>query len=241
MILKNLTYILVGFITSAMIANVDVHAQQARPDSIPFKVIGYEDKNHDGINDRFADANGDGKNDVTLRAYAHTFKFEDKNNDGLNDLWIDKDGDGVNDLFVRILKHKGITPKIPWVDKDGDGIQDTNVDPQFDVDLSEFVLDADQDKKNDITGLEISHDNVMGYRYGVVDEENNKEIARFVDKDSDGMHDVFSKRLMHDLGIQSRNRRYDYFIDSDGDGISDGRGFQRKGKRDGGQHGRTKG
>ena len=198
---------------------------QSNADSIKFRAIGYVDANRDGMNDLFRDANGDGKNDVTNDPYPHSFKFEDKNKDGLNDLWLDKDGDGVNDLIVARLKQKGIRPKISWIDKDGDGILDADVQPRFEADLTQFVLDSNQDGKNDVTGLEFKRDNCLGYRYGCIDEEMNKQIKKFIDKNGDGMYDHFASRLMRDMGQQGGKRPHDYFIDRDGDGIADDRGF----------------
>jgi len=91
------------------------------------KYIGYNDKNKDGINDLFQDANGDGMNDVTGKPYKFPFEFIDKNNDGMNDLFQDADGNGMNDL------------KPYFEDKDGDGINDN-------------AIDVDRDGINDITG-----------------------------------------------------------------------------------------
>lgn len=194
-------------------------------------IIGYQDSDYDGFNDLFRDANGDGINDVTSQPYQHHFKFEDKNKDGLNDLWIDRDGDGVNDLMFVQLKRKGIRSETPWVDRDGDGIQDPGIEPRYKVALNEFVLDMNHDGKNDITGIEFKKDNTMGYRFGCIDEDRDKEIKKFLDKNGDGMHDRFANRLSQDLEMHGKGRQYDYFIDKDGDGISDGRGFERFGKQ----------
>ena len=192
---------------------------------------GYVDINKDGINDLFVDANGDGINDVTRHAYPHHFKFSDKDNNKINDLWVDKDGDGVNDLMVNILKSEGIKKESTWVDSDGDGIQDGNVKPEYKVTLSRFILDTNKDKKNDITGIKFESNKIMGYRYGFIDEENSKTIKKFRDKNGDGMHDKFSNRLNTDLkNINKGCRKYDYFIDKDGDGIADGRGFKGMGR-----------
>lgn len=215
------------------------YSQQKKGKAKP-KIIGYVDKNKDGINDNFADANGDGINDVTNLRYEHAFKYEDKNNDQLNDLWRDKDGDGINDLMIEILKSRGIRQETPWVDRDGDGIQDKGVKAVIKADLSEFALDADKDGYNDISGLHIEKDNAMGYRYGCIDEETSDQPYKFKDKNGDGMHDSFADRWEMDMKNGPR-RLYDYFIDTDGDGISDGRRFQRinKGKM-GRSHGRKK-
>jgi hypothetical protein len=204
-------------------------------------IIGYQDSDRDGFNDRFRDANGDGVNDVTNLPYLHQFKFEDKNRNGLNDLWIDRDGDGVNDLMFDLLRQRGVREETPWIDKDGDGIQDENVKPKYKVDLKEFVLDLDGDGKNDISGIEFFSDNTMGYRYGCIDEDRSKEIPKFRDADGDGMHDPFANRFMNDMQGYGKGRKFDYFIDKDGDGISDGRGYEKFGKQRKGQgHGRKK-
>lgn len=206
----------------------------------PSPIIGYQDADRDGFNDLFRDANGDGINDVTNLLYPHQFQFEDKNKDGLNDLWLDRDGDGVNDLMFDLLHKRGVRAETPWVDRDGDGIQDENIGPKFKADLKQFVLDMNGDGRNDITGIEFFSDNAMGYRYGCIDEDHSKQIPKFRDQDGDGMHDPFANRFQHDLQY-GKGRKFDYFIDSDGDGISDGRGFEKFGKQRKGQgHGRKK-
>lgn len=203
--------------------------------------IGYQDADHDGFNDLFRDANGDGVNDITSQPYFHHFKFEDQNKDGLNDLWIDRDGDGVNDLMFDLLRKRNVRVETPWIDSDGDGIQDENVKSKYKVDLTEFVLDMDQNGKNDVTGIEFLSDNTMGYRYGCIDEDRSKEIPGFRDNDSDGMHDPFANRFMNDMKGYGKGRKYDYFIDKDGDGIFDGRGFEKFGKQKKGHgHGKKK-
>lgn len=221
------SFVKIAFVLLLMIAvinNTPVFAQ-ANADSLRPKIPGFIDADKDGVNDVFVDANGDGKNDVDDKPYAHKFKFLDENEDGLNDLWQDRDGDGVNDLYPEQLKKKGIKARLPWIDKDGDGLIDPDVKPKFDVDLREFALDEDGDGKNDITGCEITEDNLMGYRYGNIDEENDKVITKFEDENGDGMHDQFEKRLDQDLKQAARGQGNDYFIDRDGDGIADDRGF----------------
>lgn len=215
---------------------------QSGEDSSRVAPIGYVDANQDGVNDLFRDTNGDGVNDVNQKRYRHQFRWQDQNGDGVNDLWRDQDGDGVNDLLHSVLLKRGIKPKTPWIDKNADGIIDADAVPIFDADLKEFVLDMDGDSVNDITGVNISKSSTMGYRYGCIDEEMNQEIAKFIDKNKDGMFDEFSNRLKNDMQKFGHTRKFDYFIDSDGDGISDGRGFKRVGKKQSGQgHGRGKG
>ncbi|RMF70163.1 MAG: hypothetical protein D6743_00730, partial [Calditrichaeota bacterium] len=55
--------------------------------AVAVRALGFIDKNGDGINDVFRDADGDGRNDVDGKAYPHAFGFKDKNKDKINDLW----------------------------------------------------------------------------------------------------------------------------------------------------------
>lgn len=214
--------------------HITMAVSQTNPTPAGPKIIGYQDLNRDGVNDLFRDANGDGINDVTREPYPHQFRWLDQNQDGSNDLWRDQDGDGVNDLLAELLQKKARNGRRPWIDRDGDGIIDEDITLQVDVDLNEVVLDADGDGKNDITGLELRSNNAMGYRYGCIDEEQNKAISRFEDRDGDGMNDGFANRWRHDVA-----NKFDYFIDRDGDGISDGRGFEKFGNPNKGRrHGR---
>ncbi len=224
----------VFFMVFFLAMNITMVIGQANPATTAHKIIGYQDLNRDGINDLFRDTNGDGINDVTGAPYPHQFRWVDQNQDGLNDLWLDQDGDGVNDLLAGLLQRKAQTSKRPWIDRDGDGIIDAEAQLQVDLDRNEVVLDVDGDGKNDITGLDIRSKNLMGYRYGYIDEEHNSAINRFEDRDGDGMHDKFGNRWRHD-GAD----KFDYFIDRDGDGISDGRGFEKFGNPNKGhRHGR---
>lgn len=127
--------------------------------------IGYSDEDRDGRNDRFLDADGDGKNDVSGSPYPHQFPFQDEDGDHLNDLFRDLDGDGVNDL-------SGV-----FADADGDGVCDN-------------VIDANGDGKNDITGRRYSKSSLEGFRFGRVEEERGKVHKRFRDRDGDGMNDL---------------------------------------------------
>jgi hypothetical protein len=182
------------------------------------KFIGFVDKNKDGINDKFHDADGDGINDVTKEKYKHRFKFVDENNDKVNDVFVDKDGDGVNDLETK------------FVDEDKDEINDN-------------VLDYSRDGINDITGLEYKKKDLMGYRYGIVEEEMKKTHKKFIDENGDGMHDPVARRR----GFTDEDSIHDWFVDEDGDGICDGRRFGRCERHDGrggmyrGRHGRRRG
>jgi len=228
--------LLCGFFLNPLSSQPGTDTTQIRP-------IGFIDQNQDGINDLFQDADGDGKNDVTRQPYLHSFRFEDRDKNGINDLWIDRDGDGVNDLFIDQLKQKGTRPKQNWLDKDGDGILDADARPEFNnIDLRQFILDANQDGKNDITGLECHPDHVWGYRFGCIDEELNQFIKKYVDKNGDGMHDAFLKRFQSEKEKPRHQRKYDYFLDRDGDGIADDRGFGRtKNPRGRKQQGRKRG
>ncbi|MBD3181982.1 hypothetical protein GF312_06810, partial [Candidatus Poribacteria bacterium] len=141
------------------------------------KFIGFVDENRDGINDKFQDLNGDGINDVTKEKYKHLFKFIDKNKDKINDLFTDKDGDGVNDLGTEPLEQ--------------DKKDELNIN----------VVDFNKDGINDITGLKYKRKDIkdvkdlMGYRYGIVEEERKKIYEKFIDEDGDGMHDPIARRL----------------------------------------------
>ena len=201
-------------------------AQEKNVPQPPAEVLsGFHDTDKNGINDFFADANGDGVNDVSNAVYAHHFDFQDQNNDGRNDLWQDIDGDGVNDLFVKLLKEQGHEPRQMWRDRNGDGILDANAPLKFTVELSQFVIDENQDGKNDITGHDIRKHNVWGYRYGKFDEEQQHQVKNYVDKNQDGMHDAYRERYQRQFG--KGKPLHDYFVDKDGDGIADGRGLGR--------------
>jgi len=142
-------------------------------------------------------------------------------------------------LMFQLLKRKGIHAQKPWIDKDGDGILDAGTQSEFAADLISFVVDANKDTINDITGLAFGKSNALGYRYGFIDEEKDKEIRNYEDKDNDGMFDNYARRFAHDM---KKSQLYDDFIDEDGDGIRDGRGFKRMDKRRGGQgYGKKKG
>ena len=170
------------------------------------KFIGFVDKNKDGINDKFHDANGDGIDDVTKKKYDHRFKFVDKNKDKINDVFVDRDGDGVNDLETKL------------VDKDKDGVNDN-------------VLDYDKDGFNDITGLKYENKDLMGYRYGIVEEEEKKTYEKFIDENGDGMHDPVAKERC--FADEDADGIHDRFVDEDGDGICDGRNIGRRRHRRG--------
>ncbi len=73
------------------------------------------------------------------------------------------------------------------------------------------MIDFDGDGINDVTG--IKYEDVKGKR-------------RFLDEDADGILD--ETRTGVKAKGQVLERRMDGFIDSDGDGINDGRGFKRE-------------
>jgi len=165
-------------------------------------VFGFVDRNKDGKNDLFQDADGDGINDITNEPYQHSFKFEDKNGDKINDLYVDADGDGVNDL------------RAGYIDLDGDGICDN-------------IIDMNRDFINDITGLRFSRKSLRGYKFGFVKEERLRLMQRFIDENADGIPDFRQAGKSPIL-----MRHCDIFIDRDGDGIDDRRQIrQRLGKR----------
>lgn len=179
----------------------------------PQRVIGFVDKNHDGINDRFADADGDGTNDVDGKPYPHSFRFADKDKDGINDLWIDRDGDGVNDLGTKL---KGAERRM----------------------AQSNVLDVDGDGRNDITGerYDGKKGRWMGERWGFWDELKHKLRGRFVDENGDGIDDRLQTRGRRGMMERHGSHRNDVFVDEDGDGICDGRNdvLRRMGRMHGG-------
>lgn len=200
----------------------------AQQPGVSAAIAGFTDRNQDGINDRFTDADGNGINDVTGTAYPHTFRFIDQDGDGVNDVWRDADGDGVNDLLGEIQKRQ-----MQWIDRDGDGIMDEEAGNLRGRALRVHVLDVDQDGKNDITGFVYTGRELGGYRYGFVDEENGISDSAFMDADGDGMNDRFADR---DKGHGQGRPHIDVFIDEDGDGIADDRGLGRlrgRGKKKG--------
>lgn len=173
---------------------------------------GFIDRNGDGRNDWFQDADGDGVNDMDGRPYPHEFEYRDEDRDGRNDLWADSDGDGVNDRLADIQRSG-----THWVDRDGDGILDA-VRPLRGRALKAHVLDADHDGRNDITLQPYSGSDLGGYRFGNIIEESGTEDPHYRDLDGDGMND-------NDRFGQEQGRQMDRFLDSDGDGIADDRGF----------------
>jgi len=203
--------IMMGLLLFAVLPGLEAQTSKGRP--------GWLDRNRDGINDRFVDADGDGRNDLNNVAYTMPFPYEDKNGDGVNDLWKDADGDGVNDYLGAVLKSRS-----RWTDLDGDGIMDRVQGSLRGRALMRHVLDMNGDMKNDITGLAYNGKDIQGYRYGNVDEETGRVDLKFTDDNGDGMNDRF-------LTPERRNAlapgRMDRFFDADGDGIADDRGFQR--------------
>jgi len=179
----------------------------------------FVDRNKDGVNDLFADANGDGVNDVTKEPYPHHFQFSDSDGDGINDVWKDADGDGVNDLLGKYLAGTS-----RWVDTDGDGLADQQRTSMRGKELMKHVLDENGDRKNDITGLGFTGRDLMGYRFGNVDEERGVQDGAFCDADGDGMNDRF---MNHKRSQMFKSMGRDVFIDSDGDGVADNRSLNR--------------
>ncbi len=164
------------------------------------KIIGFEDKDQDGINDCFVDANGDGRNDVDNKAYKHTFKFADKNDDKINDLWVDRDGDGVNDIsFEFTMQEKQM--------------------------IRRNVLDANEDGFNDVTGekYDAKNHNWMGRKWGFWNEDDGELQGSFIDADADGIDDRLNNDRRNMGHGPNKMKRQDTFIDEDGDGICDWR------------------
>ncbi len=166
------------------------------------KVVGFVDRDHDGRNDLFRDANGDGVNDVDSKSYLHRFAFVDVDKDGVNDKFVDADGDGVNDLNPD------------FVDEDGDGVCDNVIDYS-----GRFI--------NDITGMRYNTKSLRGYKFGFINEERREMLRNFIDEDADGIPDMPGRFGAGATmgpppgGMPPPGR--DRFIDRDGDGIDDRR------------------
>lgn len=178
---------------------------QPDPSDKKEEFLGFVDADRDGINDRFRDADGDGRDEVSGKAYAHRFAFADQNKDGINDLFVDRDGDGVNDLDAECGQSE-----------DGGCAN---------------VVDQDRNGANDITGLRYTRTSLRGYRYGRIAEELRQPLPRFVDQDGDGMNDLV-RRFFNRMEMDGRPP-FDRFIDEDGDGINDNRPHPRPFDREG--------
>lgn len=164
--------------------------------------------------------------------------FIDQNHDGINDWFRDTNGDGINDVDQKTYRHTfrfqdqnrdGINDI--FRDEDGDGVND--LDAKFgDADKdgwSENIIDTDHNWINDITGEIYTRRSLGGSRYGFVLEEYQEKLKDYTDTDGDGQDDRTAKRE----GMQEQ--RMDRFIDADGDGVCDQRGFYRH--RKGSSHG----
>ncbi|PIS29185.1 MAG: hypothetical protein COT43_04410 [Candidatus Marinimicrobia bacterium CG08_land_8_20_14_0_20_45_22] len=167
--------------------------------------------------------------------------FIDVNHDGINDWFRDANGDGINDLNNQSYHHSfqfldenkdGINNL--FTDEDGDGVND--IDARYiDTDKDgrcENVVDFNHDWINDITGLVYNRRELGGQRYGFILEESGKRLENFSDKDKNGQDD-----RLGNAGEMIQGRM-DRFIDSDGDGVCDQRGFNRHHKQGGRQRGK---
>lgn len=185
---------------------------------------------------------------LSLMAFAQTASdlkprgFIDLNNDGINDWFCDANGDGINDIDNQPYRHT-----FQFQDRNGDGINDLFVDKDGDgvndlvtgfVDLdgdgwNDNVIDCNHDWINDITGLRYNRRNPGGGRYGFIWEERGgiSRGAHNAERDENAPGSP-SPNMQHRRGV-------DQFIDTDGDGINDNRGFDRH--RQGSGHNRRKG
>lgn len=158
--------------------------------------VGFVDGNLDGVNDLFADADGDGRDDVSGLAYATGFPFRDLDGDGHNDLFADADGDGENDLAAS-LRDAGQADVVTVIDANGDGVNDVlGVCEQSGDDLGFFV---------ESSGRRISFVDEDGD--GLNDLHRQRQLqrrrVRFVDRDGDGIQDG---RMLHRQGAGGRER-----------------------------------
>lgn len=155
-------------------------------------------------------------------------QYIDENQDGINDLFRDSDGDGINDITQKPYQHRfkfqdqdNDGKNDLFIDDDGDGVNDLArefIDNDKDG-WNDNVIDHNRDWINDITGMIYDLRNFHGARYGLVLEELGIRVENFTDADNDGRYDEirqYRRQLMRDR-----------FIDRDGDGMFDGRGFNR--------------
>ena len=164
----------------------------------------FTDKNNDGINDLFRDADGDGKNDLTGKRYPHRFKFKDSDNDGINDLFRDANGDGINDLLNSSKINKKIKIIHYVIDFNKDGINDVT-GKKFKRKLSiRTFIDENGDGIDDRETW-ISVKSLKGKFFGesnarkqvMLESMDGPAMDRFIDENSDGINDgrTFTERL----------------------------------------------
>jgi len=162
--------------------------------------------------------------------------FIDENHDGINDWFRDVNGDGINDIDRKTYRHTfrfqdqnrdGFNDL--FVDEDGDGVNDLNAKfgDANKAGGSENIIDTDHNWINDITGEIYTRRNLGGSRYGFILEEYQEKLSDFTDQNGDGQDDRLARRE----GLQEQ--RMDRFIDADGDGVCDQRGFYRHRKGSG--------
>ncbi len=219
------SFAIAAVLLPAVCLPMNAHAQDSKL-AIPV----YQDADGDGLNDRFRDANGDGVNDVTGTAYPHNFPFADVDGDGVNDIFRDANGDGVNDYLLE-----GGGADFPLLDFDGDGVNDVPGAAAASPVRQRFV-----DENGDGIDDRVARERLRKLR-----------IRSFVDRDGDGIDDreamgpvrrMFERFFSEDEGYvsdvidddgidQSFEREdpsSDEFIDSNDDGIQDGRNLNQR-------------
>jgi hypothetical protein len=158
--------------------------------------VGFVDGNLDGVNDFFADADGDGRDDVTGLPYAHGFPFSDRDGDGRNDFFVDADGDGENDLAAS-LREAGRTDAFAVIDANADGVNDVLGVCERTGDELGFFIES--------TGRRVSFVDEDGD--GLNDLNRQRQMqprrVRFVDRDGDGIQDG---RMLHRQGEGGRGK-----------------------------------
>jgi len=143
--------------------------------------------------------------------------FRDVNGDGINDVdgqpyphsyrFIDANNDGHNDLFSDADGDGVNDLNAHWNDRDGDG-------------WCEDIIDTNRDWINDITGNRYNRRLLGGGRYGFIIEETRQQVHNYRDQDGDGQDDRMQRQ-------QGKQPVMDRFIDADGDGVCDQRGFNQ--------------
>jgi hypothetical protein len=148
--------------------------------------------------------------------------FVDADRDGLNDRFRDADGDGVCDVTGRaylrrfaVVDADGDGLNDVFIDGDGNGVNDLD-DTWADADgdrVCDNVLDADGDGRNDITG-EAYGDGAGGWGLWRAKQRAARDVAGD-QQDGDRAQGVSAE--------PETAAGMDVFVDSDGDGIADGR------------------
>ncbi len=160
--------------------------------------------------------------------------FPDVDGNGVNDLFCDVNGDGINDVDGKAYPHdfeyydlNGDGKNDTFQDADGDGVNDLiSRPPDSELESRPFirVIDVDRNWVNDITGEVYNRREYGGDRFGFILEESQLRLSA----------DEMKNRSSLTGPVRAKGPARDCFIDRDGDGVSDGRSFNRHRKMRGG-------